>query len=268
LHVRGSATNFTASRGSVPFQNGFSGLDHLGRAAFDQNADGVGLDVNGPIHKLRFSRGLGNPIGTSPSATQFGTPADQLGYPANGLVGGLVTAKHIGAVKLGPANTIRQTAQNRDFVQTQITNTTTYYVQPGNAMSSAAIVSAGSIGKVKVHGNLSSSEIKSGFHYPSFAAGLEGTRAASKIKAVAVNGDLVNGVVSATHRPFMGRYGGGNNVNGPGSITGNLGRKNAIYYTGAVTPLLNTGTGFYAKKKIGYLPPPSAPTRVASVQVR
>ena len=33
-------------------------------------------------------------------------------------------------------------------------------------------------------------------------------------------------------------------------------------------PLLNKGTGFYARKKNGYLPRPSAPTRVASVQVR
>jgi hypothetical protein len=268
LHVRGSATNFTASRGTVPFQNSLSGLDHLGTANFEQNADAVGLDVNGPVGKVKFSRGLGNPTGTSPSATQFGTPADQLGYPANGLVGGLVTAKKIGAVKLGPANTIHQTAQNRDFVQSRITNFTTWYVQPGNAASSAAIVSAGSIGKVKVHGILSSSEIKSGFDYPSFAAGLEGTRARSKIKSVQVNGDLVNGVVSATYRPANGVYGSPGSVKGPGAITGNLGRKNAIYYTGAVTPLLNTGRGFYAKVKKGNLPPPSAPTRVASVQVR
>ena len=52
------------------------------------------------------------------------------------------------------------------------------------------------------------------------------------------------------------------------AITGNLNGKNAIYFTGAKTPLLNTGTGFFARKKKGYLPPPSAPTRVASVQVR
>ena len=57
-------------------------------------------------------------------------------------------------------------------------------------------------------------------------------------------------------------------MTGPGSITGNLGSKNAIYNTGSTTPLLNTGTGFRAKVKNGYLPPPSKPTRVDSVQVR
>jgi hypothetical protein len=57
-------------------------------------------------------------------------------------------------------------------------------------------------------------------------------------------------------------------VRGPGSITGNLGNKNAIYNYGSTTPLLNTGTGFRARVKRGYLPPPSKPTRVDSVQVR
>ena len=267
IRVRGSAVNFTASRGAVPFQNSLSGLNHLGTAAFDGNADAVGLDVNGTVKHVRFSRGLGNPTGTTPSATQFGTPADRYGYPATGLVGGLVTAKKIGTIQAGPANTVIQTAQNRDFVQSRITGFTTVYPQPGNALSSAAIVSAGSIGHTSIHGNLSSSEIKSGFHYPSFAAGLEGTRAKSKISKIAVNGDLVNGVVSATHRPSNGKYGTGVDGKGNGAITGNLGTKNAIYYTGANTPLLNTGTGFYARRKKGYLPPPSTPTRIGSVQV-
>jgi hypothetical protein len=268
LTVKGSATNFTASRASQPFQSGAGGLKHIGSATFGGNADGVALDVKGKVGRLNFQRGLGNPTGTSPSATQFGIPTSKLGYPAAGLEGGVVRAKKIGSIKAGPANTVKQTAQNRDFVQSNITGETTYFVQPGNALSSAAIVSAGSIGSVNVRGNISSSEIKSGFDYPSFAAGLEGTRAKSKIGNVAINGDLVNGVVSATHRPFNGVYGTANDKNGPGVITGNLGRKNAIYYTGATTPLLNTGTGFYAKKKNGNLPRPSAPTRVASVQVR
>jgi hypothetical protein len=147
-------------------------------------------------------------------------------------------------------------------------------VQPGNALSSAAIVSSGNIGRVSVKGNVSSSEIKSGFHYPSFAAGLEGTRAPSLIKNATFRGDLVNGVVSATYRPSRasgsttGTYGNPNDVKGPGLIQGSLGQNNRIYNTGSVTPLLNTGTGFRARKKIGYLPPPSLPTRIDSVQVR
>jgi hypothetical protein len=268
LHVKGSATNFTASRGKVPFQNSLAGLDYLKQATFDGNADAVGLDVNGPIGKLRFSRGLGNPTGTSPATTQFGIPASNLGYPANGLVGGLVTAKKIGKVRLAPANTVVQTAQNPDFVQTNSTGDPVYYPQPGNAASSAAITSSGKIGTVAVRGNLQSSEIKTGFDYPSFAAGLQGTRSRSLIKNSAYRGDLVGGVVSATYRPGKQIYSAAGSVRGPGSITGNLGGKNAIYNLGSTTPLLNQGTGFRAKVKKGYLPPPSKPTRIDSVQVR
>ena len=92
LKVLGSAENLTASRGGIPFRSGLSGLTHIGRADFGGNADAVGLDVNGPIHRLRFARGLGNPTGTSRAATQFGMPAATFGYPSVGLVGGLVTA--------------------------------------------------------------------------------------------------------------------------------------------------------------------------------
>jgi hypothetical protein len=268
LQVKGSATNFTASRGTVPFQNSLAGLGHLKTATFGGNADAVGLDVNGPIGKLRFSRGLGNPTGTSPAATQFGIPTANLGYPANGLVGGLVTAKQIGRVRVAPANVVVQTAQNPDFVQTNSTGDPTYYPQPGNALTSAAITSSGKIGTVAVRGNQQSSEIKTGFDYPSFAAGLQGTRAPSLIKNSAYRGDLVSGVVSATYRPGGGVYSAKGSVKGPGSITGNLGSKNAIYNIGSTTPLLNQGTGFRAKVKHGYLPPPSKPTRIDSVQVR
>jgi hypothetical protein len=268
IHVYGSATNFTASRSSQPFQNRTSGLDHLGTAAFNHNADAVGLDVNGPIGKVRFSRGLGNPTGTSPSATDFGIPASNLGYPANGLVGGLVRGSKIGAVRLGPANSIIQTPLNPDFVKNNSTGDLNVYPQPGNAASSAAIVSAGKIGKVAVRGNLSSSEIKSGFDNPSFTAGLEGTRAPSLIRRSAFHGDLVNGDVSATYRPGSALYGSPTSVKGPGILVGNQGLKNSIYYTGSTTPLLNRGTGFYAKIKRGNLPKPSLPNRVESVQVR
>ena len=268
LHVAGSATNFTAARGQVPFQSSLSGLSHLKTASFGGNADAVGLDVDGPIGKIKFHKGLGNPAGTSPATNQLGLPADRLGYPGTGLVGGLVTAKKIGKVKAGPANTIVQTAQNPAFIQTNSTGSATPYPQAGNALSSAAIVSSGKIGTVAVRGNLSASEIKSGFDYPSFAAGLQGTRARSMIKNSSFRGDLVNGIVSATYRPGNNVYSSPTSVKGPGSIKGNLAGKNALYNNGSITPLLNTGTGFRAKVKKGNLPPPSKPTRVDSVQVR
>ncbi len=270
LRVRGSAVNFTASRGAVPFQNGFSSLDHLGKAVFNGNADGVGLDVtNGKIGGVRFSRGLGNPTGSSIAATSFGTPVSQTGYPASGLLGGLVTARKIGHIKVGPANQQLQVATNPDFVQLKQQRSPTFFPQPGNALTSAAIVSSGSIGSVSVKGDTVNSEIKSGFHYPSFAAGLEGTRAPSKIGPVRHNGNLVNGDISATYRPGNHVYGAPGHVAGPGSINGKMSTQDSTYVTGGLTPLGNQGAGFYARhKRGGYLPPPLLPTRSQSIQVR
>ena len=270
IRVRGSAVNFTASQGAVPFQNGFSGLNHLGNARFFGNADAVGLDVSqGKIGTLKFGRGLGNPVGANTAATSYGTPFEQTGFPASGLVGGLVTAKKIGKVEAGPANHVTLTAANPDFVVLHGNGTPTALVVPGNALTSSAIVSAGSIGKVAIKGDTVNSEVKAGFHYPSFAAGLQGTRARSKVGPVRFNGNLVNGVVSATYRPANGRYGFPGHRAGPGLITGSFNARNATYVTGAITPLGNQGAGFYARHKSGgYLPPPSKPTRVDSVQVR
>ncbi len=272
LSVRGSAINLTASQSTGPFTSGLSGLNHLGSATFYGNADGVGLDVSqGKVGKVEFDRGLGNPTGASTAASSFGTPAAITGYPAAGLLGGQVTAKKIGAVVAGPANHVIQVAQNPRFV---VLNTpgipTNATVQPGNALTSAAITSSGSIKKVAVTGDLVNSEIKSGFHFPSAAAGLEGTRAKSSVNKVHVNGNLVNGVLSATYRPGGNAYGSTNDVAGPGKITGKVSASHAVYNTGATTALGNTGAGVFARVKTGgYLPPPSLPTRGKdSVQVR
>jgi hypothetical protein len=272
LSVRGSAINLTASQGTGAFTSGFSGLNHLGHAAFYGNADGVGLDVSqGKIGKVAFFRGLGNPTGTSTAASSFGTPAAITGYPAAGLVGGQVTAKKIGSVTAGPANHVLLHAQNPNFVQLGPPGSPTYFAQPGNALTSASISASGSIKKVRVRGDLVNSEIKSGFNFPSAAAGLEGTRARSSVSKVRVNGNLVNGVLSATYRPgTTGEYGSPTDVAGPGKITGQVAAKNAVYNTGASTALGNTGSGVFARTKSdSNLPPPSLPTRGKdSVQVR
>jgi hypothetical protein len=266
LNVKGSAINVTAARGSIPFQNDFSGLNHLGHASFGGNADALGLDVNGPISSLRLARGLGNPTGTSTAATAYGTPANQDGYPASGLLGGLVTATQIGRLGVGPANTVVQTAQNPDFVQLLRQGSTRFYPTAGNALTSAVITSSGSIGATTITGASSRSEVKSGFHYHSFAAGLEGTRAPSQIAPLHQRGGLVNSVVSATYRPSQNTYGTPNDVAGPGVIQGQfVGR---LFQTGETTMLGNLGAGFFARRKIGYLPPPQAPTRVHGVLVR
>lgn len=266
LKVLGSAKNLTASRNAAPFRSGLTGMTHIGRADFGGNADGVGLEVNGPIHRLRFARGLGDPTGSSRSATAFGTPASTFGYPSVGLVGGLVTANDIRQLKVGPANQILQTAGDPDYIQARRQGSTRYFTRPGSALSSAIIASSGSIGETTIVGNATSSEIKAGFHYPSFAAGLEGTRAPSRIGPVNYRGDLIDSVVSSTYRPYRRVYGTPADIVGPGSIRGRF--RGNLVQTGAITALGNRGAGFFADRKSGDLPPPETSRRVASVLTR
>lgn len=261
LKVVGSAHNLTASRGTEPFKNGFQGLDRLGHAYFGGNADAVGLDVNGPIGALKFNRGLGNPAGTSSAGTALGQPDELAGYPRFGLLGGLVTARRIGRIEIGPADMqLEPISQNPDYRQLQRTGVTTYVHRPGNALNSAAIVSSGSIGQTTIVGASQSSEIKSGFHYPSFAAGLQGTRAPSRIRPFNQRGGLIDSVVSATYRPTNNVYGDFNeatgrtdDVAGPGEIAGS--QTGGLYTTGSQTALGRRGVGTFARTKIGDLPP-------------
>lgn len=265
LRVAGSARNVTVSRRATPFQNGFSGVDHIGQATFGGNADAVGLDVAGPIGRLQFLRGLGNPTGSSTAATSFGTPVANFGFPAFGLLGGLVTARRIGNITIGPANTVFQTPNNPQDLQANRQGTTNFFPRAGNALTHAAITSSGSIGATTVVGDAQASEIKAGFHYPSFVAGLDGTRSPSRIAPINFRGSLIDSVVSASVRPANFHYQTGTGVDGPGFLQGNL--FGSIYETGALTPLNNTGTGFHARHKVGYLPPPIRPKRSFAVLV-
>jgi hypothetical protein len=273
LNVRGSAINVTASRTPTPFTTGFDGLSRLGHATFGGNADALGLDVNGPIGSVRLLGGLGNPTGsktitsgsTIVDATTFGTPAASYGYPSQGLLGGLITANRIRRLGIGPANTFYQTVQNPNFAQAFLPGTPVYNPHPGQALTSSAIVSSGSIGRTHIVGSSFSSEIKSGFNYPSFAAGLEGTRAPSSIGPVRQNGDIVDSMNSATYRPYNGRYQTTHDVIGPGAISGRL--RGSLYATGATTPLGDQsyngqGVGFFARHRAGYLPPPERAKRL------
>jgi hypothetical protein len=269
LTVHGAATNLTASRAPQPFQNGYSGLSRLGSATFQGPTDAVGLDVNGPIGSLTYVKGMGDPTdvfagktatGQDVPATLYGIPKEQASYAALGNLGGQVTATRIGNVRIGPANVVTTTPTNPDFIMARRTGSVTATVRPGTAMVNSLIASSGNIGNVHVVGDQVNSEIKTGFHYGSFAAGLEGTRAASRINRIKVTGNQLNGVVSATYRPNNNIYGSTGSIAGPGAITGKfLGRTLA---TGAITPLTNTGSGFYAARKNGYLPPPDAPANV------
>ncbi len=295
LNVVGKATNFTAQRDTTPFGSSLSGLKYIRKATFGGTADAVALDVKGPIGRLTFKRGLGDPTGvtnatetvanTNPNltpttvylpATSYGVPLGSEGYPAHGLLGGAITAKKIKSLKVGPANYTTLTAQNPNFVQTGSTGAATgYMVNPGTALTNAAITTQGSIGHVTVTGNQLNSEIKTGFDYQSYLAGLQATREASRIARITQRGDLVSSVDSATFRPALNTkgmyvYSYTTGTAGNGSITGTskaaLGHgidaasyskvtiAGSAYNTGGRTALGNYGAGFFARRIKGKLP--------------
>jgi hypothetical protein len=255
LKVVGSARNFTASRALQAFASSGSGLAHLNKATFGGNADAVGLDVKGKIGKLTFKRGLGNPAGvfTATSSnglllpsTTYGTPPGSTGYPAAGLSGGTIKARKIGKLRVGPANSLVQTAQNPLYVQLQEQGFTTYVASPGYSLTNAVITTTGSIGAVQVRGTQLNSEVKTGFDYSAYLAGLQGTRGASHIAALKQKGDLVNSVASASFIPANNHYSHSTGVRGNGQITANV--TGSRIDTGGVTGLGNTGAGLFARR--------------------
>lgn len=259
VRVAGSARNVTFSRGPLQTRRVFVGTQRVKSATFGGNADGVAIIAEGRIGKLRFNRGLGNPAGTSAAGTSLGLPANELGYPAFGLLGGLVSAESIGGIGAYPANVQLSTPSDPDLMQLDRTNSTYYIATPGAAFTNAALLSSLSIDHVNVVGNSINSEIKSGFHYPSYLAGLEGTRAPSQIGRLTQNGSLVDSVNSATYRPNDGIYGNGNDGVGLGRIRGR--QSGRLYVNGSQTALGNLGAGNYARVKVGHLPPPQGPLR-------
>jgi hypothetical protein len=261
LNVRGSAKNFTVSRAAQPFQTDSSGLQYLKQATFGGNADAVGIDVDGPIGRLEFRRGLGDPSGVFTArgssgqllpATSYGTATGGTGYPAAGYLGGTISARHIRKLVVRPANELTQTAQNPLFVQQTINGYPTYTTNPGYSLTNAVVTSSGSIDQVSLVGTPLNSEVKTGFDYPAFLAGLEGTRAPSRIGRVQVNGDLINTDISATVRPANHHYRRGTGVLGPGTITGKV--TGNAFDTGGITGLGNTGSGVFARHLHGRLP--------------
>ncbi len=251
LNVTGSAVNFTVSRTSTPFSGPLSGIRHLGKASFGGNADGLALDVKGRIGGLRFVKGLGSPVNNSTLPANYGIPNAATGYPGNGLIGGLVRASSIGHVNVGPADSVLLTS-NDPLSQQSSPGEPIYHPIPGHALNSAGIVTSGSIGSVKVLGDSTNSEIKTGFDLPSYSAGFQATRGASHIHKLHIKGSLIDSVVSASYTPAKAGYGQPGSSAGPGSITGRF--QGGVYNTGATNILGNTGAGFYARHKKGYLP--------------
>jgi len=170
-----------------------------------------------------------------------------------------VTATNIGHLRIKPANQILQIASNPDFVQLYRQGYTTYYARPGNAMTSAAIVSAGSIGKSSILGNTVNSEVKSGFHYPVVRrrpgrdARQEPDRPAQDARRPGQRRYL--GDLSPRRQRLRDR----GDVAGPGTITGNS--TSALYNTGGVTPAQQPRRGLLRTDQDGRLPAASGNTQ-------
>ncbi len=268
----GSLRNTTLSRSAQPFSSGTSGMRRIGSLEVGGKTDGLGVDVGqGTIGRIRLIRGLGDPTGALTGGINAGRPESEWGYPAYGLMGGLIVARRLNKLEAGPANTVLQSVQDPDLAQQRRTNWTNFYTRPGRAMTNAAIVTDGSMSNLDVVGDLQSTEIKAGANYQTLLQGSEPVRSRSQIRNVRVRGNLVDSVVSATYSPGADRhYGtvietaGGPTTDdqaGPGQITGRL-QHGGIYLGGSKTVLNNTGTGFFAARKRGYLPPPEAAKRI------
>jgi hypothetical protein len=261
VHVRGSAVNTTFSRSATPFTNG-SGLAYLKKAEFGGNADALGIDVAGKIGKLVFKRGLGNPNGVYTAtagtnlgggvtgqllpATTYGTPEPATGYPAQGYLGGQITARSIKSLRVNSPNVLVTTPQNPQFVQLKLQGWPTYASTPGDALTNAVITTSQSIGHVGIVGSQLNTEIKTGFDYSSYVQGLEGTRGSSHVRALRQRGDLISSIDSATVRPENNHYQHSTGIYGPGKI--GLHRNGTAYNTGGVTGLGNTGAGVFARR--------------------
>jgi hypothetical protein len=254
---------------TVPFQSAKSGLKRVRRAEFGGPTDALGIDVEGSIGTLKFRRGLGDPTGVNTLPTSLGYSEAQAGYPSFGFLGGLVRARSIGKLGAGPNNLVLQTSMDPDLMQTGRKGTTRYFARPGNALTSAAITTQGSIGDAHIVGDSVSSQIAAGFDYESYIAGLEPTRSPSRIGRFKQRGSLVDSVVSASYTPGPdGIYDDAvgpntdpsdDDVIGPGSIRGKL--TGVRLFAGGKTALNYLGAGVYARRKQGDLPPPDRSIR-------
>lgn len=269
----GSLRNTSLSRSAVPFQNSLSGLDRLGSLSVGGKTDGLAVDVSrGRIGRIKLIRGLGDPTGALTGGTNVGAPENEWGNAAFGLLGGQVVARRLRRFQAGPANTVLQPVQDPDYAQQRRTNQTLYFSRAGRALTNSVVMTDGSQGEINVVGDLQGSEIKTGANFASFAAGLEPVRAPSQIRRVRIKGNLLDSDVTSTYRTGGDRRYGTIDPNtgqtddeaGRGSMAGQL-QHGARYETGGQTGLNNRGVGFFARRKIGYLPPPDAPKRIRNV---
>ena len=249
-HIRagGSVTNTTFSKTAQPFQNSLGGLDSVGSVQVGGVADALAIDSRGSIKSLKFAKSLGSPVGVSQNPIYYGTPADRYGYPNSGNVGAqIVTEGNIGSITVAPYDRFTQTNQDPRKIQSGLNGTEVLAVRPGTAAQSAVIVSAGSIGKTKIVGDLRNSQVNAGQNYYATIGGIEGvTNGSSKIGPASIKGDLVDTVIAASYRSNDGIYGNGNDTAGNGTISGT--QTGTIIQTATGTTATGArGSGFFSR---------------------
>ena len=255
VKINGSATNVTVSRSAKPFQNSLTGVSHVKRLSIGGVNDAVGIDSRGNVGHIKLNRGFGNPTNNKRLPANYGIPDNETGYAANGYVGGqIVTEGSIGSIEAAPATRVLLVPQDPNNRQPGQNGYVNYGIVPGAAFTTAVITAAGSIGTVTVVGDATNTEVRSGFNYYSSVGGVEGVTGPSSIGFVSVKGSLVDSVFSASYRSVDGIYGNGNDVAGPGTITGTT-NGFAVQTQGGSTALGNQGAGYFAANKSPDLPP-------------
>ncbi len=253
-------------------------LTHAGLIHVGGTADGLFVSSNGAIRSLRLMKGLGNPNGTSTSATTFGTPIGKTGFPAAGYMGGQINAGAINRVNIGPANTVMKVANDPNAVQS-VNGSTAYTPVAGNAMTHSAITTSGSLGGkanrtgvinhfgkriqsnasgVLITGDLQTSEIAAGFNYNQFVNGVSPLTGPSSVNNLNMSGSLVDSVISSSYAPNTATssfLSGPSNQVDPGKVTGSIKKPGLIYFDGRGTALGRLGSGVFARVKHGALPP-------------
>lgn len=264
----------------------FTAMNHAGLIHVGGTADALSVSTNGPIRSLRLMKGLGNPNGTSTATTTFGTPIGSTGFPAAGYLGGQINAGAINRVNVGAANTLMRVSNSPGFAQS-LNGSTAYVPTAGNALTNSAITTSGSMGTKPVHtgkikhfgktiqssasgvvinGDLQTSELAAGFNYNQYVNGVSPLTGPSVIRNLKMKGSLVDSVISASYAPNSGTsdfLSGPSNQVSPGKVTGNIKKPGLIYFDGRGTALGRLGSGVFARRKNGALPPANPPLSTA-----
>ncbi len=170
----------------------------LRKATFGGNADAVALDVNGPIGKVDFKRGSGRPDSrferqgercqreAELDAEYRVSAGNQLRCPAR--VRGLSGPRPAGRRDRGQADQGAEdrsgqlhglTAQNpNSLLAAQVARPRLLHGEPGHSGHEFGNHDQGLHWQGPVTGNQLNTEIKTGFDYPSYLAGLQATRKA------------------------------------------------------------------------------------------